>query len=443
MVTQELINFIKSQLEKGVKRVEIEDQLLKNGWLKVDIDSAFNLAMAPTAPIEPTQVQPVVSEPVFEIKPDLTNEPTIQQTQQPEFQFSQEPKEQPVGNLKDLTSKPVSTSEISQENQGPQPIQPFKVSPFEDSQSLEKGESIESNLPSQDQNIFEPPLGQNQFQPQITKEEISQEPLQASEFQQPAGFSALDFSQVPQSQNGVKSILKSRNMTDILKIVVSFILGAGITFLILFILNDYSIPIGAKEISESPSAEVTASITPSPAFPSVNLNPVPYRNDNLGILRMDYPVGFSPTELFMPVSDLPFILPTGATNIVFNSYSYGMDVFLSISVVPFTTSTTTTATTTPSPLDATLSSQLLQEIVDNFKIQSGSALVQSEESRLIGQYEAKLIEFLEPNGMRSYDLITIIPEKSQVYYFKFIASQNYWEDFRPLFENIISQIELQ
>ena len=183
------------------------------------------------------------------------------------------------------------------------------------------------------------------------------------------------------------------------------------------------IPIGAKEISESPSAEVTASITPSPAFPSVNLNPVPYRNANLGILRMDYPVGFSPTELFMPVSDLPFILPTGATNIVFNSYSYGMDVFLSISVVPFTTSTTTTATTTPSPLDATLSSQLLQEIVDNFKIQSGSALVQSEESRLIGQYEAKLIEFLEPNGMRSYDLITIIPEKSQVYYFKFIASQ--------------------
>jgi len=36
----------------------------------------------------------------------------------------------------------------------------------------------------------------------------------------------------------------------------------------------------------------------------------------LGILRMDYPVGFSPTELFMPASDLPFILPTGATNIV-------------------------------------------------------------------------------------------------------------------------------
>jgi len=87
----------------------------------------------------------------------------------------------------------------------------------------------------------------------------------------------LDFSQVPQSQNGMQSILKSGNMTDILKIVVSFILGAGITFLILFILNDYSVPIGTKEISESPSAETTALITPSPTLPSVNLNPVPYR----------------------------------------------------------------------------------------------------------------------------------------------------------------------
>ena len=96
MVTQELINFIKSQLEKGVKRVEIEDQLLKNGWLKADIDSAFNLATAPTTPIEskqiqsiqPEQAQPNVSQPVFEIKPNLTNEPMVQQ---PDFQFSQYP----------------------------------------------------------------------------------------------------------------------------------------------------------------------------------------------------------------------------------------------------------------------------------------------------------------------------------------------------------------
>ena len=436
MITQELINFIKSQLEKGVNRSEIEDQLLKNGWLKADIDSAFNLATAPTMPttaptmpttaptmpmeseqiqsIQPEQVQPSVSEPVFEIKPNLTNEPTVQQ---PDFQFSQE-------------------------NQKPEPIQPFKVPSLEDSQPLGEKRPIESNLTGQDQNIFEPPLGQNQFQPQILKEEISQEPLRANEFQQPAGLSALDFSQVPQSQNGMQSILKSGNMTDILKIVVSFILGAGITFLILFILNDYSVPIGTKEISESPSAETTALITPSPTLPSVNLNPVPYRNDNLGILRMDYPVGFSPTELFMPASDLPFTLPTGATNIVFSNYSYGMDVFLSISVVPFATSTTT-ATTTPSPLDTNLSSQLLQEIVDEFKIQSSSSLIQYEESRIVGKYQARLIEFLDPNGMHSYDLIIVNPETLQVYYFKFIASQNYWEDFRPLFEQIISQIELQ
>jgi len=99
MITQELINFIKSQLEKGVNRSEIEDQLLKNGWLKADIDSAFNLATAPTIPttaptmpmeseqiqsIQPEQAQPSVSEPVFEIKPNLTNEPTVQQ---PDFNF--------------------------------------------------------------------------------------------------------------------------------------------------------------------------------------------------------------------------------------------------------------------------------------------------------------------------------------------------------------------
>ncbi len=433
MITQELINFIKSQLEKGVNRSEIEDQLLKNGWLKADIDSAFNLAIATTMPttaptmpmeseriqsIQPEQAQPSVSEPVFEIKPNLTNEPTVQQ---PDFQFSQE-------------------------NQKPEPVQPFKVPSLEDSQPLGEKRPIESNLTGQDQNIFEPPLGQNQFQPQILKEEIPQEPLRANEFQQPAGLSALDFSQVPQSQNGMQSILKSGNITGILKIVVSFILGAGITFLILFILNDYSVPIGTKEISESPSAETTALITPSPTLSSVNLNPVPYRNDNLGILKMDYPVGFSPTELFMPASDLPFNLPTGATNIVFSNYSYGMDVFLSISVVPFSTSTatsTTTATTTPSPLNTALSSQLLQEIVDEFKIQSGPSLIQREESRIVGKYQARLIEFSEPNGMHSYDLITVNPEKLQVYYFKFIASQNYWEDFRPLFEQIISQIELQ
>jgi hypothetical protein len=232
-------------------------------------------------------------------------------------------------------------------------------------------------------------------------------------------------------------------MSDIVKIVVSFILGAGITFLILFALNDYSLPIGVKETTQSQPAEIIVSMTPSPS--PISLNSIPYRNDNLGILRMDYPIGFTPIELFISVSDLPFTLPADATtNIVFNSDAYGMEVFLSISVAPLSiASATTTATTTPLSLNTASSSQILQEIIDNVKIQSSSALVQGEEERLIGKYEAKLIEFLESNGMHFYDLITIIPEKSQVYYFKFIASQNYWEDFRPLFEQIISQIELQ
>ena len=138
---------------------------------------------------------------------------------------------------------------------------------------------------------------------------------------------------------------------------------------------------------------------------------------------MDYPIGFTPIELFISVSDLPFTLPADATtNIVFNSDAYGMEVFLSISVAPLSiASATTTATTTPLSLNTASSSQILQEIIDNVKIQSSSALVQGEEERLIGKYEAKLIEFLESNGMHFYDLITIIPEKSQVYYFKIIG----------------------
>ena len=435
MVNQELINFIKSQLERGVNRSEIEDQLLKNGWLKADIDSAFNLA---TASIEPT-----VSEPVFEIKQDLTNQQPTSQTQQPAFQFSQELKEQPAGSVQDLGSQPSFTPEISQEDQRPQPIQPFKVQSFENLQPLKEEQPVENNLANQDQDIFEPPLKQNQYEPQNLKEETFQNPLQPQEFQQPEGFSALDFSQVSQTQSSVQPLVKLRNMSDIVKIVVSFILGAGITFLILFALNDYSLPIGVKETTQSQPAEIIVSMTPSPS--PISLNSIPYRNDNLGILRMDYPIGFTPIELFISVSDLPFTLPADATtNIVFNSDAYGMEVFLSISVAPLSiASATTTATTTPLSLNTASSSQILQEIIDNVKIQSSSAIVQGEEERLIGKYEAKLIEFLESNGMHFYDLITIIPEKSQVYYFKFIASQNYWEDFRPLFEQIISQIELQ
>lgn len=435
MVTPELINFIKSQLAKGVTRSAIEDQLLKNGWLKADIDSAFNLAMAPQ-PLE--QVQPTVSEPVFEIKPDLTNQQPTFQTKQPDFQLSQESKEQPASNFQNTNPQPQFTPEISQNSQQPQPVQPFRVPSFEGFQTLQNEQPAINNLANQEQNIFEPPLKQNQFEPQILKEETSQKPLSSQEFQQPAGFSALDFSQTSQSQSSAQPIIKSTNLADILKIVVSFILGAGITFLILFILNGYSMPIGTNKTVQP--AEIIPSAIPSPTSTPLVLNSTPYRNDNLGILRMDYPTGFSPVELFMPVSDLPFKLPSGATNIVFNNDAYGMDVFLAISAVPLTT---TTATTTPSPLSVASSSQILKETIDEFKLQSSSALVQNEEDRLIGQYEAKLIEFLEPNGMHSYNLITIIPQKSQIYYFKFIASQNYWEEFRPLFEKIISQIELQ
>jgi len=42
MVNQELLNYVKQQLQQGRKRAEIEEELLRAGWQEKAIEEAFN-----------------------------------------------------------------------------------------------------------------------------------------------------------------------------------------------------------------------------------------------------------------------------------------------------------------------------------------------------------------------------------------------------------------
>ena len=58
MITQELLNYINSQLQQGVDVTQIRQNLINIGWTQADIDTAFNSRTpAPVAtPPPPTQV---------------------------------------------------------------------------------------------------------------------------------------------------------------------------------------------------------------------------------------------------------------------------------------------------------------------------------------------------------------------------------------------------
>jgi len=49
MVNQELLNYVKQQLQQGRKRAEIEEELLRAGWQEKAIEEAFN-ALGPPRP---------------------------------------------------------------------------------------------------------------------------------------------------------------------------------------------------------------------------------------------------------------------------------------------------------------------------------------------------------------------------------------------------------
>jgi hypothetical protein len=80
MVTQELINFIKSELAKGRSREQIHALLVTHGgWTEIDMAEAFAIAIpapAPTVPQKPEAPEglPVEQQPIAQVQP----EPSIQ-----------------------------------------------------------------------------------------------------------------------------------------------------------------------------------------------------------------------------------------------------------------------------------------------------------------------------------------------------------------------------
>jgi len=57
MVTQELLNYIKTQQSHGFSREDITQSLITQGWQTIDINEAFNQSQpqTPNNPAQPTQ----------------------------------------------------------------------------------------------------------------------------------------------------------------------------------------------------------------------------------------------------------------------------------------------------------------------------------------------------------------------------------------------------
>lgn len=68
MKNQELVNYIKQQLDQGVSKEEVTDKLVsKGGWDKQDVDEAFISIFPPTP--EPKPEPEIIAPQPMEIKP--------------------------------------------------------------------------------------------------------------------------------------------------------------------------------------------------------------------------------------------------------------------------------------------------------------------------------------------------------------------------------------
>jgi hypothetical protein len=68
MVNQQLLDYIKQQLEQNVSKEQIKGSLLTNGWLASDVEEGFTVVMSPLSAVSPAQahiippnIQPVSS----------------------------------------------------------------------------------------------------------------------------------------------------------------------------------------------------------------------------------------------------------------------------------------------------------------------------------------------------------------------------------------------
>jgi len=56
MINQQLLDYIKQQLQQGRSKEQIKSSLLANGWLSSDIEEAFNFLASPNQPIMPNNL---------------------------------------------------------------------------------------------------------------------------------------------------------------------------------------------------------------------------------------------------------------------------------------------------------------------------------------------------------------------------------------------------
>jgi len=76
MINQQLLDFIKSQLLKGLDKETIKKELLGNGWAEVDIQEGFNAVSAPV--VNPT-INPVVNPIINPVVSTSLNNPILTQ----------------------------------------------------------------------------------------------------------------------------------------------------------------------------------------------------------------------------------------------------------------------------------------------------------------------------------------------------------------------------
>ena len=56
MINQELLDYVKQQLQQGVSKEQIKGSLMGNGWQESDINEAFMALSAPSIPVPPATV---------------------------------------------------------------------------------------------------------------------------------------------------------------------------------------------------------------------------------------------------------------------------------------------------------------------------------------------------------------------------------------------------
>ena len=95
MVTDQLLNFIKDQMGKGVSREAIAKMLIGQGWAQLDVDQAWNAVnpmpvtprpapIATPAPVAtPVVASAPVQTPIQPVQPAPTYTPPVQNFQQP------------------------------------------------------------------------------------------------------------------------------------------------------------------------------------------------------------------------------------------------------------------------------------------------------------------------------------------------------------------------